>query len=172
MSLRGALFSCRHSTASAFLCHFEISSLISFLPLRTPLFAVSLLAMPVNSLSLPRVQKSPVTSHTHSAEQVQNQQDDQDHPDNPNASARPPSPISVIASTAAKQEQQNNNEQEQSHGNLLSVAEWLRPRPAAWSFRRFSQGKISSAFGLVNLRTTSQLVMVVRASHIPTGLSQ
>jgi hypothetical protein len=137
-----------------------------------PLFAEPLLAVPVNSLSLSLVQKSPVTSHTQSAEQVQNQQDDQDHSDNPNASTPPPSPISVIASTAAKQEQQNNNQQEQSHGNLLSAAGWLRPRPAVWSFRRFSLDKISSAFSLVNLRTTSQLVVVVRSSHIPTGLSQ
>jgi hypothetical protein len=57
-----------------------------------------------------RKYKISVTSHPQSAEQVQNQQDDQDYPDNPNASARPPSPISVIASAAAKQEHQNNNQ--------------------------------------------------------------
>ena len=46
---------------------------------------------------------------TESAEQVQEHQNDQDHPHDPDASARTPSPISVIASTAAEQEQQNDN---------------------------------------------------------------
>jgi hypothetical protein len=41
-SLRGALFSCRHSTASVFLCHFEISSLI---PRTTSQLAVVVLAL-------------------------------------------------------------------------------------------------------------------------------
>src|SRR6266849_9630937 len=49
-SLSGALFSCRHSTASAFLCHFEISSLI-LLSLGRPLFAESL---PTVNFSLAR----------------------------------------------------------------------------------------------------------------------
>jgi hypothetical protein len=83
--------------------------------------------------------------HLHSAEQVQNQQDDQNQPDNPYASARPPSPISVVASTAAKQKQQDNNQQDQSHGNLLSVAHWLRRWPALWSFQpTFSQAFLNN----------------------------
>ncbi len=62
------------------------------------------------SLLLTLLQKSPVTSHTHSPEQVQNQQDDQDQPDNPYASARPPSPISVIAAAAPEQEHEDNDQ--------------------------------------------------------------
>jgi hypothetical protein len=62
----------------------------------------------------PAGSKIPAKSHIqlHSAEQVQNQQDDQDQPDNPYASARPPSPISVITSAAAKQKHQDNNQQD------------------------------------------------------------
>jgi hypothetical protein len=76
----------------------------------------------VSSFSLPLRQKSPVTSHSYSAEQVQNQQDDQDQPDNPYAAARTPSPISVIAAAAPEQEYKNNDQQNQQHWNLLSVS--------------------------------------------------
>src|SRR5208337_2251572 len=75
----------------------------------------------VNSFSLPLRQNSPVTSHSQAAEQVQNQQDDQDQPDNPYASARTPSPISVIAAAAPEQEHEDNDQQNQQHSNLLSV---------------------------------------------------
>jgi hypothetical protein len=60
-----------------------------------------------------RYQKFPVTSHSYSAEQVQNQQDDHYQPDNAYASARTPSPISVIASATSEQEHQDNNQQDQ-----------------------------------------------------------
>jgi hypothetical protein len=66
-------------------------------------------ALPVNSLSLPLPQKSPFTSHAHSAEQVHDQQDDHDQPDNPYPSARAPSPISVIASAAPEQQHKHKN---------------------------------------------------------------
>ena len=85
----------------------------------------------------PAGSKIPAKSHIqlHSAEQVQNQQDDQNQPDNPYASACPPSPISVITSTAAKQEQQHNNQQDQSHGKPLSVAYSVATRCAGLSSR-------------------------------------
>src|SRR5260370_20663617 len=85
--------------------------------------------------------KSPLKSHAHSAEQVHDQQDDHDQPDNPYPSARPPSPISVIASAAPEQEHQDKNQQDQSHGNFLSATAWLRSRgrrPSGVSWRNDS----------------------------------
>src|SRR4029077_6090694 len=121
--LRGALLSRGHSTASAFLCHFEMTSLISLLPLRAP-SVESPLALPVNSLHS-RQRKNP-RSHAHSAEQVHDQQDDHDQPDNPYSSARTPSPIPVIASAAPEQKHEDDNQQDQSHGNFLSATDSLR----------------------------------------------
>ena len=51
--------------------------------------------------------------HMHSAEHVEKHQNDQDQPKDSDASARPPSLISVIATTAAEREQQDDNEHDQ-----------------------------------------------------------
>jgi hypothetical protein len=114
----------------------------------------------------PAGSKIPATSHIqlHSAEQVQNQQDDQNQPDNPYASARPPSPVSVIASAAAKQKQQHNNQQDQSHGKPLSVAYSIATRCGGLSSRH-SHKRFSITVLFCTQRSSFDLLLSATANE-------